>query len=159
MLAFINQSPPVPLRRAGDVRYMHLLHEPIRRRTRPRRLSARRLLAGFQTFPLHWFDDKLYGVMSASATSACLQHRRYTPKRSAVYEAMWSEKAKGKVGFFDWYLPRWLLSLSNGNKPPFDIDEAAFEAVKEKLFSLEAASRRFYTIATSSRRSGTGRPI
>ena len=61
---------------------------------------------------------------------------------------MWSEKAKGKVGFFDWYLPSMgCMSLASGNRPPYDIDKARFEAMKKKMFSLKSQSSGFYTIA------------
>jgi spermidine/putrescine transport system substrate-binding protein len=103
----------------------------------------------FQKFPLHWFDDKLYAVMTDFGYLGLSYNTEvYKPEEVSSYAAMWEPKATGKVGFFDWYLPSMgCISLSNGNRPPFDIDEAAFEAVKEKLFSLKPQTAGFYTIA------------
>ena len=151
MLAVINQSPPgsfdVVL---SDAEYMHLLHEAdFIEELDPADYPLADYWPEFQKFPLHWFDDKLYGVMSDFGyIGLSYNTEAYKPEELQSYDVMWSEKAKGKVGFFDWYLPSMgCISLSNGNKPPFDIDEAAFEAVKEKLFSLKPQAAGFYTIA------------
>lgn len=103
----------------------------------------------FQKFPLHWFDDKLYGVMTDFGyLGVSYNIQAYKPEELSSYVVMWSDKAKGKVGFFDWYLPSMgCISLSNGNRPPFNIAEDKFEAVKEKLFSLKPQASGFYTIA------------
>ena len=151
MLAVINQSPPgsfdVVL---ADAEYMHLLHEAdFIEELDPADYPLQDFWPEFQKFPLHWFDDKLYGVMTDFGYLGLSYNTdAFKPEEVASYAAMWSEKAKGKVGFFDWYLPSMgSVSLSNGNRPPFDLDEAAFEAVKEKLFSLKQQASGFYTIA------------
>lgn len=151
MLAVINQSPPgsfdVVL---ADAEYMHLLHEAdFIEELDPADYPLKDFWPEFQKFPLHWFDGKLYGVMTDFGyLGLSYNTKEFTPKEVASYAAMWSDKAKGKVGFFDWYLPSMgSISLSNGNRPPFDIDEAHFDAVKEKLFSLKPQASGFYTIA------------
>jgi spermidine/putrescine transport system substrate-binding protein len=51
---------------------------------------------------------------------------------------MWDPKVTGRVGMYDWYLPPMLcLSLYDGNRPPYDIDAAAFEHLKATLNSLK----------------------
>jgi spermidine/putrescine transport system substrate-binding protein len=51
---------------------------------------------------------------------------------------MWDPKVKKKVGMYDWYLPPMLcLSLYNGNKPPYDINNDQFAKLKQTLFSLK----------------------
>ncbi|MBB4443313.1 MULTISPECIES: ABC transporter substrate-binding protein [Rhizobium] len=151
MLAVINQSPPgsfdVVL---ADAEYMHLLHasdfiEPLD----PDDYPIKDFWPEFQKFPLHWFDGKLYGVMTDFGyLGLSYNTNTFRPEEVKSYAAMWSEKAKGKVGFFDWYLPSMgSISLSNGNLPPFDISEEKFEAVKEKLFTLKPQASGFYTIA------------
>jgi len=151
MLAVINQSPPgsfdVVL---ADAEYMHLLHEAdFVEELDPADYPLKDFWPEFQKFPLHWFDGKLYGVMTDFGyLGLSYNTKTFTPKEVASYSALWSEKAKGKVGFFDWYLPSMgSISLSNGNRPPFDIDAAKFDAVKEKLFSLKPQASGFYTIA------------
>lgn len=151
MLAVINQSPPgsfdVVL---ADAEYMHLLHEAdFVEELDPADYPLEDYWPEFQKFPLHWFDDKLYGVMTDFGYLGLSYNTEvYKPEEVSSYAALWAEKAKGKVGFFDWYLPGMgCISLSAGNKPPFDIDEAKFDAVKEKLFSLKPQASGFYTIA------------
>lgn len=151
MLAVINQSPPgsfdVVL---ADAEYMHLLHEAdFIEELDPADYPLQDYWPEFQKFPLHWFDDKLYGVMTDFGYLGLSYNTSvYKPEELSSYAAMWGEKAKGKVGFFDWYLPSMgCVSLSNGNRPPFDIDGDAFEALKEKLFSLKPQASGFYTIA------------
>jgi len=151
MLAVINQSPPgafdVVL---ADAEYMHLLHAAdFVEELDPADYPLKDFWPEFQKFPLHWFDGKLYGVMTDFGYLGLSYNTDvFKPEEVSSYAAMWSEKAKGKVGFFDWYLPSMgSISLSNGNRPPFDIDEAHFAAVKEKLFSLKPQASGFYTIA------------
>lgn len=151
MLAVINQSPPgsfdVVL---ADAEYMHLLKEadfiePLD----PDDYPIKDFWPEFQKFPLHWFDGQLYGVMTDFGyLGLSYNTQAFKPEEVSSYAVMWSEKAKGKVGFFDWYLPSMgSISLANGNKPPFDIADPAFAAVKDKLFSLKPQASGFYTIA------------
>ncbi len=151
MMAVVNQSPPgtydVVL---ADAEYMHLLKaanfiEPLD----PADYPLKDFWPEFQKFPLHWFDGKLYGVMiDFGYLGISYNTKAFTPKEVSSYAVLWSEKAKGKVGLFDWYLPSMgCISLSNGNRPPFDLDKAKFEALKKKLYSLKSQASGFYTIA------------
>ena len=61
---------------------------------------------------------------------------------------MWEDRVKGKVGHFDWYLPTMgCLSLYNGNKDPFNIDDAAFDKLRDTTFSLAPQLAGFYAMA------------
>jgi spermidine/putrescine transport system substrate-binding protein len=151
MMAVINQSPPgsfdVVL---ADAEYMHLLHAAdFIEELDPSDYPLKDYWPEFQKFPLHWFDGKLYGVMTDFGyLGLSYNSQTYKPEELSSYSAMWSDKAKGKVGLFDWYLPSMgCVSLSNGNRPPFDISGDKFEAVKKKLFSLKPQASGFYTIA------------
>ncbi|KPL53387.1 ABC transporter substrate-binding protein [Prosthecomicrobium hirschii] len=151
MLAVINQSPPgsfdVVL---ADAEYMHLLRAAdYLEELDPADYPLKDFWPEFQKFPLHWFDGKLYGVMSDFGYLGLSYNTDvYKPDEVGSYEAMWKPKAKGKVGFFDWYLPSMgSVSLAAGNHPPFDLSDAAFAAVKKKLFSLKSQASGFYTIA------------
>jgi spermidine/putrescine transport system substrate-binding protein len=151
MMAVVNQSPPgtydVVL---ADAEYMHLLKaadfiEPLN----PADYALKDFWPEFQKFPLHWFDGKLYGVMiDFGYLGISYNTKAFTAKEVSSYAVLWSEKAKGKVGFFDWYLPSMgCISLSNGNRPPFDLDRPKFDGLKKKLFSLKPQASGFYTIA------------
>ena len=128
MMAVVNQSPPgtfdVVL---ADAEYMHLLKKAdFIEALDPADYPLKDFWPEFQKFPLHWFDDKLYGVMlDFGYLGISYNTKAFTPKEVSSYAVLWSEKAKGKVGFFDWYLPSMgCISLSNGNRPPFDLDAA-----------------------------------
>lgn len=151
MLAVINQSPPgsfdVVL---ADAEYMHLLHEAdFIEELDPADYPLNDFFPEFQKFPLHWFNDRLYGVMTDFGyLGLSYNTKEFTADEVKSYAAMWSEKARDKVGFFDWYLPSMgAISLSNGSRPPFDIDEEHFDKLREKLFSLKPQVSGFYSIA------------
>ncbi|MGQ9367898.1 ABC transporter substrate-binding protein [Azospirillum sp. ST 5-10] len=151
MLAVINQAPPgsfdVVL---ADAEYMHLLYAAdFVEELDPADYPLQDFWPEFRRFPLHWFDGKLYGVMTDFGYLGLSYNTDvYRPEEVASYAALWAGKAKGKVGFFDWYLPSMgTVSLSDGNRPPFDIADDAFAALRTKLFSLKPQAAGFYTIA------------
>ncbi len=151
MLALINQSPPgsfdVVL---ADSEYVSMLKEggfidPMN----PADYPLDDYWPEFQKFDGHWFDNELYAVIERF-NLAGLAYRTdvLTPEDVKSYKILWGDKLKGKIGFFDWYLPTMgCLSLAQGNKPPYDIDDAHFEALKESLFSLRAQAGGFYSMA------------
>ena len=95
----------------------------------------------YQKFPGHWTEDTLWSVMVRfELLGVSYNTDALTPEEAASYEAFWNPKVTGKVGHFDWHLPNLgQISLLNGNRAPspFDIDEAAWEAVQEKTLSLK----------------------
>jgi len=92
----------------------------------------------FQKFPAHWVGDKLYSVMVDYGFLGMVYNTEKLSRQEVdSYAVLWEEKVKGKVGMYDWYLPNMMcLSLREGNRPPHDIDGAAFEKLKKSLFSL-----------------------
>ena len=151
MLAVINQAPPgsfdVVL---ADAEYMHLLHSAdYVEELDPADYPLQDYWPEFRKFPLHWFDGKLYGVMTDFGYLGLSYNTdQYAPDEVDSYEAMWSDKAKGRVGFFYWYLPSMgCVALSTGARPPFDLDEAQFQTLQDKLYSLKPQASGFYTIA------------
>jgi len=151
MLAILNQSPPgtfdVIL---ADAEYMHLLHKGnFIEELNPADYPLKDFWSEFQKFPLHWFDNKLFGVMTDFGyLGLSYNTKAFTAKEVESYAALWTQKAKGKVGMFDWYLPGMgTISQYNGNVPPFDIDNNAFAALKRRLISLKPQVSGFYTIA------------
>lgn len=151
MLALMNQSPPgtfdVVL---ADAEYIGMLREGgFIDEMNPADYPLADYWPEFQKFPLHWNEDKLYSVMIRFGyLGMAYRTDVFSEDDVKSYKAMWSDKAKGKVGFFDWYLPTMgCLSLYNGNKPPFDISDAAFDKLKETLFSLRSQASGFYSMA------------
>lgn len=151
MLALINQSPrgsfDVVL---SDAEYIGMLRDgdfidPLD----PADYPIQDFFPEFQEFEGHWLDGELYSVMLRFGYLG-LAYRTdvFSAEEVQSYAALWDEKAAGKVGFFDWYLPTMgCLSLYEGNNVPFDIGDDQLEAVKETLFSLRSQASGFYSMA------------
>lgn len=151
MLALMNQSPPgsfdVVL---ADAEYIGMLQEgSFIDEMNPADYPLADYWPEFQKFDLHWKNDKLYSVLIRFGYLGMAYRTDLLSEADMKsYNVMWSDKAKGKVGFFDWYLPTMgCLSLRDGNKPPFDIDAAQFEKLKETLYSLRPQASGFYSMA------------
>ncbi|MDE0048305.1 MAG: spermidine/putrescine ABC transporter substrate-binding protein [Rhodospirillales bacterium] len=151
MLALVNQSPPgtydvilsdreyiVQLRDAGFIDKMDPADYPFDD-----------FWPEFQNLEGHWLDGDLYSVMQSFGYLGLVHNTDHLSEADcSSYAVMWEERVKGKVGHFDWYLPTMgCLSLYNGNKDPFNIDEAAFEALRETTFSLKPQLAGFYAMA------------
>lgn len=151
MLALMHQSPPgtfdVVL---ADAEYIGMLRESgFIDELDPADYPLDDYWPEFQKFPLHWHDDSLYSVMIRFGyLGLAYRNDVLTEEEASTYQVMWDEKVRGRVGFFDWYLPTMgCLSLNNGNNPPFDIGDAAFEELRESLFSLRPQASGFYSMA------------
>ena len=100
----------------------------------------------FQQFPGHWQDGKLFSVITRFGfLGVAYNTDALTEAEAKSYNVFWNEKLTGKVGHFDWHLPNLgQMSLLNGNAIPYDIDEAAWAAVKEKTLSLRPQVGGFF---------------
>jgi spermidine/putrescine transport system substrate-binding protein len=151
MLALINQSPPgtfdVVL---SDAEYIHMLQEGGQiDALNPLDYPFADYWPNFQHFPLHWVGDRLYSVLLRFGYLG-IAYRTDVLKPDDVksYKVLWTPEVKGKVGLFDWYLPNMgCLSLYDGNRPPFDISDAALDKLKKTMFSLKPQLNGFYTMA------------
>ena len=120
MLALINQSPPgsydVVL---SDAEYVIMLRDGgFIEQMNPADYPFADFWPEFQKFEGHWLDGKLYSVITRFGYLG-LGYRTDVLGADDVksYKVLWDSKIKGKVGFFDWYLPSMgCLSLDNGNK-------------------------------------------
>ena len=92
----------------------------------------------FQKFPAQFVDGKLYAiVVDYGFLGLVYNTKRLSREEVDSYAILSSEKVKGKVGMYDWYLPNMMcLSLYEGNRPPHDIDNAKFEKLKKDLYAL-----------------------
>lgn len=100
----------------------------------------------FQKLPGHWLDGKLYSVMIDFGYLGIVHNTDHiSEKEASSYKILWDPKLTGKVGNFDWYLPTMgNLSQYNGNKTPFTIDDAAFDALRDTVLSLKPQVSAFY---------------
>ncbi len=151
MLALMEQSPPgsfdVVL---SDAEYIGMLKQGgFIDELNPADYSFTDYWPEFQKFEPHWPDGKLYSVLIRFGYLG-IAYRTDVLSDADVksYKILWDPKIKGRLGFFDWYLPTMgCLSLYNGNKAPFDISDAAFGKLKQTLFSLKPQTSGFYSMA------------
>ncbi|WP_449045097.1 polyamine ABC transporter substrate-binding protein [Paracoccus versutus] len=100
----------------------------------------------FQKFPGHWDGDTLYSVITRFGfLGVAYNTDALTEAQASTYDVFWDPALKGKVGHFDWHLPNLgQMSLLNGNASPYDIDGAAWDAVKEKTLTLRPQIGGFF---------------
>ena len=92
----------------------------------------------FQQFPGHWADGKLYSVITRFGfLGVAYNTGAMSEAEAGSYGIFRSEKLKGKVGHFDWYLPNLgQMSLLSGDRKPYDIDGAAWAKVQETAMGI-----------------------
>lgn len=148
MLALISQSPPgtydVIL---SDAEYVQQLNDAgYIEKLDPEDYPFDDFFPEFHRFPGHWKDNELYSVITRFGFLGVAHNTdAVTEKEARSYNVYWNEKLKGKVGHFDWHLPNLgQISLLNGNKSPYDIDDKAWSEVKEKTKSLRRQIGGFF---------------
>ncbi|HTG37052.1 MAG TPA: extracellular solute-binding protein [Thermoanaerobaculia bacterium] len=89
-------------------------------------------------FPLCWIDGKLYTVLIRYGINGLVYNTdKLTAEDVSSYSVLWSEKVKGKVGMWDWYLPSMgVLSLASGFNPPYKLGDEQFQTLDQRLTSL-----------------------
>jgi spermidine/putrescine transport system substrate-binding protein len=94
-------------------------------------------------FPLCWIDGKLYTVLIRYGINALVYNtEKLTPEDVSSYSILWSEKVKGRVGMWDWYLPSMgVLSLAAGSNPPYKLSAEQFQSLDKKLTDLRPQVR------------------
>jgi len=100
----------------------------------------------FQNFPGNWQDGKLFSLVTRFGfLGVAYNTDALTESEAASYNVFWDPKLTGKVGHFDWHLPNLgQMSLTAGNAAAYDMDEAGWEAVKEKTMSLRSQIGGFF---------------
>jgi spermidine/putrescine transport system substrate-binding protein len=133
----------------ADAEYIEMLHKAdLLERLDPADFPIDDFWPEFRRFESHWVEDELYAVMLRYGyIGMAYNTEQYSPSDMESYEILWDPKTTGRLGWWDWYLPSMgCISLHNGNRPPYDIDDAAFEAVKQRLFSLAPQGGRFLQV-------------
>lgn len=100
----------------------------------------------FQHFPGHWKGDKLYSVITRFGfLGVSYNTDAFSKKDASSYNVFADERAKGKLGHFDWYLPNLgEMSLWNGNPSPYDINAEAWSSVKDTTMKLRPQVGGFF---------------
>jgi spermidine/putrescine transport system substrate-binding protein len=140
MLALISQSPPgtydVVL---SDAEYVQQLRAAgYIEELDPKDYAFDEMFPEFQHFPGHWDEGKLFSVITRFGFLGVSYNTGALSEAEAnSYGIFRSEKLRGKVGHFDWYLPNMgQMSLLAGNHKPYDIDNAAWAKAQETAMGI-----------------------
>jgi spermidine/putrescine transport system substrate-binding protein len=148
MLGLISQSPPGTFDLIlSDAEYVQQLNAAgYIEKLDPADYAFDDFFPEFQKFPGHWVGDELYSVITRFGfLGVAYNTEAITEKEASTYNVYWADKLKGKVGHFDWHLPNLgQISLLNGNASPYDIDEAAWTAVQERIKTLRPQIGGFF---------------
>lgn len=148
MLALISQSPPGTYDIINsDAEYVQQLNAAgYLEQLDPADYPFDDFFPEFHNFPGHWQDDQLYAVIARFGfLGVAYNADAITEAEASTYNVYWDERFKGQVGHFDWHLPNLgQISLLNGNASPFDLDDAAWQAVQEKTSSLRPQIGGFF---------------
>ncbi|WP_079202642.1 extracellular solute-binding protein [Pseudomonas sp. CC6-YY-74] len=148
MLGLISQSPPGTFDLIlSDAEYVQQLNAgDYIERLDPADYPFDDFFPEFQKFPGHWQDGELYSVLIRFGFLGIAYNTQLVSEAKVrSYDVFWDESLKGKVGHFDWHLPNLgQISLLNGNSRPYDINEAHWQAVQEKIMSLRPQIGGFF---------------
>lgn len=148
MLGLISQSPPGTFDLIlSDAEYVQQLKAAdYIERLDPADYPFDDYFPEFQHFPGHWDGNQLYSVLIRFGFLGIAYNTQLVPEAKVhSYSAFWDDSLKGKVGHFDWHLPNLgQLSLYTGNKQPYDIDAAHWQAVQKKVMSLRPQIGGFF---------------
>lgn len=99
-------------------------------------------------FPGMWAGGKPYGFpLRFGLLSLAFNTKYVKPVDATSYKVLFSDKVKGKVGWFDWWSHMGPLSLYVGNKDPYNINAAQFKKMIDAVNALKPATAGFYSIA------------
>ncbi|MDA7087989.1 extracellular solute-binding protein [Pseudomonas sp. SA3-5] len=148
MLGLISQSPPGTFDLIlSDAEYVQQLNAGgYIERLDPADYPFDDFFPEFQKFPGHWLDGELYSVLIRFGFLGIAYNTQLVPEAKVhSYDVFWDESLKGKIGHFDWHLPNLgQISLLNGNSRPYDIDDAHWKAVQEKIMTLRPQIGGFF---------------
>jgi len=148
MLALISQSPVgtydlilsdaeyvPPLQKAGYVEKLD-----------PKDYPFDDFFPEFQKFPGHWQGNDLYSVITRFGfLGVAYNTEAVSEAKARSYKVYYDPAFKGKLGHFDWYLPNMgQLSLLDGNKGPFDIDDKRFSSLNARMKTLRPNVAGFF---------------
>lgn len=148
MLGLISQSPPGTFDLIlSDAEYVQQLKAAdYIERLDPADYPFGDYFPEFQHFPGHWEGNQLYSVLIRFGFLGIAYNTQLVSEAKVrSYSAFWDDSLKGKVGHFDWHLPNLgQLSLYAGNKQPYDIDAAHWQALQKKVMSLRPQVGGFF---------------
>jgi spermidine/putrescine transport system substrate-binding protein len=141
MLALIHGSPPGTFDVVtSDAPYVELLVKSnLLQPMDPGAYDLDGFFPEFRQWEQHWFDGKLMALMTSWGYNGLAYNtEKLSADEVSSYDVMASDKLKGKLGMRDWYLPvMGCVSAWMNHKDPYNITDAQFAAMKEKMFTLK----------------------
>lgn len=89
-------------------------------------------------WPPCYVDGKMYGLINRFGYyGITYNHKKFSESDVSSYSALFDSAVKGRVALFDWFLPNMgCMSKYNGNAMPYDLDDAAFKGLTDRMSEL-----------------------
>ena len=89
-------------------------------------------------WPPCYIDGKMYGLVNRFGYyGITYNHKKFSESDVSSYSVLFDSAVKGRVALFDWFLPNMgCMSKYNGNAMPYDLDDAAFKALTDRVMGL-----------------------
>lgn len=101
-----------------------------------------------KSFPSLWYKGQPYAFIMRFGLLELAYNTKYVkPHDAESYRVLWSDKVKGKVGWFDWWAHMGPIGLYVGNKDPYNVNRAQFDRMVKAVDSLKPQTAGFYSIA------------
>ena len=102
-------------------------------------------------------DGKTYAVTEKFGyNTVSYDKTKVDPEDMKDLSKLWSEKYKGKIAVYDYYLPMIGLTGIELGKATADLKESDLPAIKDKLFALKANSKQVSDVTSSQTALATG---
>ena len=101
----------------------------------------------FSQFPGHWSDGKMYSmILRGGHLGVSYNKNSVTAEEAESYSCFWKPELKGKVGHFDWHLPKLgQMSLYDGNGASlWNLNDKQWSTVQETTMSLRPQIGGFF---------------
>jgi len=147
MVSLLSQSKGIYDVVVVDPEYIEKLHAAGRLAAmNPAEYDFAGYLDELKDFPLCYSEDKMYAILVEYGSCGLVYNTAHlTTEDVKSYDILWDTKVKGRVGIWDWYLPSMgVISCSLGYQDPYDITDAQFDAIGERLAALRPQVRAIH---------------
>ncbi len=93
-------------------------------------------------------SGSLYGIPLRFGSNGLVFNTNHISMEEArSYEILWSDKVKGRIGIWDWYLPSMgvISLLADNRETPYRLSETEFQNVVERLRTLRPHIRSIHS--------------
>lgn len=105
----------------------------------------------------HTKDGKTYAISEKFGYNTISYNKtKVDPADMENMSIIWSDKYKGKIAIYDYYLPVMGMVAVGLGKKTSELTEADLPAIKEKLFAMKAVSKQVGEVVSSQTAIATG---